>query len=365
MNVLSLFDGMSCGQVALERAGIEYENYFASEIDKYAIKIADKNYPNTVQLGDIIKWQEWELPKIDLLIGGSPCQGFSIAGAGLNFDDPRSRLFFDYVDILKYYKPRWFLLENVKMKKEWRDIISEYMGVEPIEINSALVSAQNRKRLYWTNIPNIEQPEDKHIYLKDIINDGEVDREKSYTIDANYFRGGNPRSYFEDGKRQLVFEHQSQKGVMIKTIPHGYIQEEIKERDKKSNCVVPSYPHKLNGMVQVGLAKDIKGHDIVRRIDSSNGKSPTLTNMQGGYRQPKIALNEFHWRKLTVMECERLQTLPNGYTDGVSNTQRYKMIGNGWTVDVVAHIFRNISDEKKKQEISPVERRFEILADKI
>jgi DNA-cytosine methyltransferase len=313
MNVLSLFDGMSCGQVALDRTGIEYENYFASEIDKWAIKIAQKNYPNTIQLGDITKWREWNLPYIDLLIGGSPCQGFSNAGAGLNFDDPRSKLFFDYVDILRHYKPKWFLLENVKMKKEWRDVITQYMGVEPIEINSALVSAQNRKRLYWTNIPNIQQPEDKHIYLRNIIDDGEVDREKSYTIDANYYKGGNPRSYFEDGKRQLVFEHQSQKRAMVKVgnvYPSGGQNGNVYKTDGKSPPL------------SAGIG--IKG----RCIGSSNS--------------PKILLDDYQWRKLTVTECERLQTVPHGYTDGVSNTQRYKMLGNGWTIDVIAHIFKYI-----------------------
>ena len=173
MNVLSLFDGISCGQLALERTGLVVDKYFASEIDKYAIQITQKHFPDTIQLGDVTKWKEWNLPKIDLLIGGSPCQGFSHAGAGLNFDDPRSKLFFDFVDILHHYKPQWFLLENVKMKKEWADIITGYLGVEPIEINSALVSAQNRKRLYWTNIQNVKQPEDKGILLKDILHPGE------------------------------------------------------------------------------------------------------------------------------------------------------------------------------------------------
>lgn len=275
MNVLSDFDGISCGQLALQRAGIFVEKYYASEIDKYAIQIAKKNFPNTIHLGDVRGWKSWDLPKIDLFIAGSPCQGFSNAGKGLNFDDPRSKLFFEFVDTLKMLRDRnpdlIFLLENVRMKQEWQDIISEQVGVKPIKINSALVSAQNRVRLYWTNIQGITQPEDKHIYLKDIIECGEVDREKSYTIDANYFKGGNPRSNFEDGKRQLVFEHQSHKRAMVK------IGLETKE--------------------------------------------------------------EFHYRKLTPLECERLQTLPDGYTEGVSNTQRYKCVGNGWTVDVIKHIF--------------------------
>ena len=153
-NVLSLFDGISCGRVALERAGIEYENYYASEIDKFPIKVAQDNFPDTIQLGDVKGWREWDLAEIDLIIGGSPCQGFSFAGKQLNFDDPRSKLFFDFVDILTHYQPKYFILENVVMKKEFEAVITEYMGVEPILINSSLVSAQKRKRLY-SNIPNI------------------------------------------------------------------------------------------------------------------------------------------------------------------------------------------------------------------
>src|SRR5574344_2950107 len=167
MNVLSLFDGISCGQLALQKAGIRVDKYFASEIDKYAIKVTQENFPDTVQLGDVTQWRTWELPKIDLLIGGSPCQGFSFAGKQLNFSDPRSKLFFEYVKVLQKTKPKYFLLENVKMKQECQDVISRYLGVEPIEINSSLVSAQNRKRLYWTNIPNVTQPEDKCILLLD------------------------------------------------------------------------------------------------------------------------------------------------------------------------------------------------------
>lgn len=155
INVLSLFDGISCGQVALERAGIKVNNYFASEIDKHAIKVTQSNYPNTIQIGDVTKVKGADLPKIDLLIGGSPCQGFSFAGKQLNFNDIRSKLFFEFVRLLEETKPKYFLLENVKMKKEYQNIITEYLEVEPITINSNLLSAQNRTRYYWTNIPNI------------------------------------------------------------------------------------------------------------------------------------------------------------------------------------------------------------------
>lgn len=303
MNVLSLFDGMSCGQLALNRAGINYNNYYASEIDKYAIKIAKKNYPNTIELGNVLDWQKWDLPEIDLLMAGSPCQGFSNAGHGLNFDDPRSKLFFTFVEILKEIDPEFWILENVKMKAEWRDKITKILGVEPVLINSSLVSAQNRQRLYWTNFP-ITQPDDKEIYLKDIIECGEVDRLKSYTIDANYFKGGNPRSYFEDGRRQLVFEHQSHK----------------------------------RAMVRIGTATDIKGHDYNRRVYSQQGKAPSLATHSGGNLDAKVAIDDRYYRKLTVLECERLQTVDEGFTHGVSNTQRYKMLGNGWTIDVICHI---------------------------
>ena len=298
MNVLSLFDGMSCGRIALDKAGIPVDNYWASEIDPYAIKVARINYPDTIHVGDIaaLDWNDEGLhAHIDLLIGGSPCQGFSFAGKQLNFNDPRSKLFFEFVRLMDEIKPTWFLLENVKMKKESQDIISRYLGVQPQEINSSLVSAQNRKRFYWTNIP-FTMPEDRGIMLKDIIEDG---------LDANYFKGGNLKSYFEKHRRQLVFSS--------------------------------------DGLCHVGDA-DLKGHDAIKRVYHPEGKAPTLTTMGGGHREPKILLTKdnLKWRKLTPLECERLQTVPEGYTAHVSNTQRYKMLGNGWTVDVVAHIFKNL-----------------------
>jgi site-specific DNA-cytosine methylase len=269
LNVLSLFDGMACGRLALDRAGIEVNNYYASEIDPYAIKIAQKNFSDIIQIGDVKNVNIKDLKHITLLIGGSPCQGFSFAGKGLNFEDPRSALFFEYVKILKQLNPKYFLLENVQMKKEYEDIISGYLGVKPIVINSALVSAQNRVRLYWTNIPGIKQPEDKGVLLKDIIENGYVDRDKSYCIDANYYKGGSLKNYLEKKRRQLVFR-QSELRLMVKLTSEEY-------------------------------------------------------------------------RMLTPIECERLQTLPDGYTEGVSNTQRYKMLGNGWTCNVITHILQNIN----------------------
>ena len=311
MNVLSLFDGMSCGRIALEKAGIKIDKYYACEIDKFAVKVSKANYPDIIQLGDVkdLTWNDLSLhahlrPKIDLLIGGSPCQGFSFAGNHNvpDFDDPRSKLFFEFVRLMDETKPKWFLLENVRMKQESQDIISRYLGVQPVMINSNLVSAQNRKRLYWTNIP-FTMPEDRGIMLKDIIEDGLVDRDKAHCLDANYFKGGNLKSYFEKHRRQLIFSNE--------------------------------------GMCHVGDA-DLKGHDLIKSVYHPEGKSPTLNACTGGNREPKIAMDNLKWRKLTPLECERLQTVPEGYTAHVSNTQRYKMLGNGWTVDVVAHIFKNL-----------------------
>ena len=302
LNVLSLFDGMSCGRIALERKGVKVNKYFASEVDKYAIEVAKRNYPDTIHVGDVRDIQAADIEKIDLLIGGSPCQGFSFAGHRLNFDDPRSQLFWEYVRLLKELKPKYFLLENVRMSQRSQDVITEALGVEPVAINSNLVSAQNRYRLYWTNIP-FDMPEDKGIVLKDIIEDGVVDRNKAHCLDANYFKGGNLKSYFEKHRRQLVFSK--------------------------------------DGLCNIGEA-DINGNDSIRRVYHPDGKSPTLTTMGGGHREPKIFVEPNKWRKLTVLECERLQTVPEGYTEGVSNTQRYKMLGNGWTIDVITNILEDL-----------------------
>lgn len=294
VNVLSLFDGMSCGRIALDRAGFEVGNYYASELDKHAIKVTQANWPETVQLGDVTKWREWEIDwaGIDLLIGGSPCQGFSFAGKQLAFDDPRSKLFFVYVDILNHIRSLnpdvKFMLENVKMKKEHLAVITEQLGVEPVFINSALVSAQNRQRYYWANW-EFGQPEDKGILLAEIIEDGGVDREKAHCVDANYYKGGNLKSYFTNDRRKLVFTEKS-------------------------------------------LA-------LLSTMYKENAKSMIKRNKKGW-----LVLDEdlITYRKLTPLECERLQTVPDNYTAHVSNTQRYRMIGNGWTVDAIAHIFKSI-----------------------
>ena len=227
MNVLSLFDGISCGQVALQRAGIKVDNYYASEVNKYAMQVTMKNYPNTIQLGDVSNVKGSELPEIDLLMGGSPCQGFSFAGKQLNFEDERSKLFFEFVRLLEEVKPKYFLLENVKMKKEYQDIISHYLGVEPIEINSALVSAQNRVRLYWTNIEGIKQPEDKRIYLKDILDYKDL-------INPSAFRGRKLNKATILGRRLNENGHRDDYNKDIKTTQCLEVR---KTNTNKSNCL--------------------------------------------------------------------------------------------------------------------------------
>ncbi|MGL4675037.1 MAG: DNA (cytosine-5-)-methyltransferase [Wohlfahrtiimonas sp.] len=322
--ILSLFDGISCGRVALDRAGINVKKYYSSEIDKYAIKISEANYPDIVRLGDVTKWKEWAIDwgSVDLLIGGSPCQGFSFAGKQLAFDDPRSALFFTFVDILNHIKSLnpnvKFLLENVRMAQEHEKIISYYLDVEPELINSALVSAQNRERLYWSNW-HIEQPQDQFIFLKDIIEEGFVDCEKSYCIDANYSKGGNLKDYKNKKRRQLVFIQQKARGFN-----KGGLFED------KSPALTSHSWQDNNHLVIDGY------HNVIDLDKYRKGK-----DKEG---------NAIFWRKLTPVECERLQTLSDGYTAHVSNSQRYKALGNGWTVDVIAHIFSTMNAEKKIQE---------------
>jgi DNA-cytosine methyltransferase len=325
MNILSLFDGMSCGLQALKQAGVPVTNYFASEIDKYAIQIAAKNHPEIQHIGDVTKLvtNDGKLVvngkeyKIDLVIGGSPCQGFSFAGKQLNFDDPRSKLFFEFVRLKNELQPKYFLLENVKMKREFEDIISDHMEVKPITINSCLVSAQNRTRLYWTNIPEVAQPEDKKILLKDIILSGLVDRDKSYCVEANYFKGTSPSIYFERHRRQAVFEYEKGNKILICRNQGRRLDPTGEFRQDNGGQMTRGY--------EVGL----------------DGKSFTLT---AANINDNLLLEDLKIRKLHPVEVERLQTLPDNYTEGVSNSQRYKMLGNGWTVSVIEHILRNIKN---------------------
>jgi site-specific DNA-cytosine methylase len=271
---------MSCGQIALNKVGIKYDNYYASEIDVHAIKVTQHNYPNTIQLGDIHNIKGSDLPKIDLCFGGSPCQSFSSAGNRTGFDG-KSGLFWEFVRVLNEVQPKYFLLENVKMKKEWEDIITKEMGVEPIRINSNLVSAQNRERLYWTNIPNITQPENKNIKLSDVLTD-------------DNFRTIPKCFYNKWGTKERINKN-----------PNWV-------KNEKSNCLTTKNCH---------------------------------TN-QYLFNEDKTLC-----RLLNPTEFERLQTIPEGYTSVVSNTERYKMIGNGWTVDVISFIFEQILINERTDKI--------------
>ena len=543
---------MSCGRIALDQLGIPVEKYYASEIDKYAIQVAQANYPDTIHVGDVCDLDPEDYKDIDLILAGSPCQGFSFAGKQLAFDDPRSALFFEFIRLLKAIKPKYFLLENVRMKKEYLQVISEQVsecypeimfGIEPIFINSSLVSAQSRQRYYWTNIPGIQQPEDKGIVLRDILEDNyESERDKSYCIDANYSKtGAKPHHYKDKYRRQLV-NKPIKVGMNVEEVKirkHEvnisglqHLLREMKKESGKTNKQIANETnmpvtkvehwfrtdnsfaipgddiwHKLKEVlgiktdvfdreimefvyrdgvyetkqrvysdqgksptltasnkdqmiettpVQVGVAIDVNGHDILKRVYSPDGKSPTVNTCQGGNREPKVvtggrivgraydkdgkrmdrfgdsvagkttqmlelrkdnktnalttvskdsvvveklpeksqtiksqyyksskanferqgtfhatgvplqskirsksktvrsggrgsydrhewdSVDELHWRKLTPLECERLQTVPDNYTNHVSNTQRYKMLGNGWTVEVIKHILQEM-----------------------
>ena len=466
MKVLSLFDGMSCGRIALDQLGIPVEKYYASEIDKYAMQVSAANYPDIEQVGDICNLDPKDYKDVDLMLAGSPCQGFSFAGKQLAFDDPRSALFFEFIRLLKAIKPKYFLLENVRMKKEYLQVISEQVsacypeipfGIEPIFINSSLLSAQSRQRYYWTNIPNIKQPEDRGIVLRDILetepdnftkmSDKFIKRngDRNCMIDQNkekasnlsameYVKNGRQGNYLacdDNGKPANkpkkvgnIYPSGGQNGNVYSdkgkspTLSSG---EGIKGRGVGSN----NAPKIETKPKQVGIAVDINGHDVLKRVYSPDGKSPTVNTCQGGNREPKVvtggafrgraydedgkrkdrdgssvakqtkqmlelrkdnksnaittvgkdsvvvqksklreksktvraggrgsydrhewdSVDELHWRKLTPLECERLQTVPDNYTNHVSNTQRYKMLGNGWTVEVIKHILQNMEYE--------------------
>lgn len=283
MKVLSLFDGISCGHIALEKVGIPVEVYYASEIDKHTIQITQKNYPNTIQLGDVTKWKDWNIDwsSIDLLIGGSPCQGFSFAGKMLNFDDDRSKLFFVYVDILNHIKQHnpnvKFLLENVKMKQKYQDVITKHLNVTPIRINSELVSAAKRDRLYWSNIENITIPEDRKITFDDIKEDNE--------------------DWLSDEFIQKISMWKAQQKP-------------------------------LQNATHIGKQQ----------------KLPVLTAR--GYNQNHSGMllitDGVKYRYLTNTEAEKAMTVPVNYTEGISNRERARCLGNGWTVDVIAHIFKGL-----------------------
>ena len=293
MKVLSLFDGISCGMVALERAGISVDTYYASEIEPNAIKISQKNYPNIIRLGDVTKWREWDIDwsSIDLLIGGSPCQSLSIVQSKTRQNlDGKSKLFFEYVRVLNEIKPKYFLFENVaSMNEESKKVITSLLGVEPVFIDSADFSAQQRPRLYWTNIPIPLNYEKSQTVLNDIL------EEEQAVADKYYY-----------------------------------------------NC----------GFDEVDMTKavctsvHIKGHDLIRRVQNPMFKCHTITTCSGGNTQKKVYING-KVRKLTPLEYERLQTLPDNYTAGVADGHRYTACGNGWTVDVIAHILKSIKEEEE------------------
>ena len=368
INVLSLFDGISCGNIALERAGIEVDNYFASEIDLNAIKITNKNYPSTLQVGDITKIQTKNLLDIDLIIGGSPCQSFSNAGSRTGFDG-KSGLFWQFVKILREVKPRYFMLENVRMKQEWKDIITEALGVDPIEIDSALVSAQQRKRLYWTNIPIKNMKiKDKKIYLSDILGIKVESNEDRIIMTKSDFDVKVRKHYID--KLNLVQFLREEKDRSGKTnreisshcnVPITKVEHWFRE-DTSSSIPDEDSWFKLKEILGIiGERYDLEvtsfevkrnNFDMAKRIYHINGKHPTLTTLTGGHQRKTITDGDDMFY-LTPNHAEELQTLPENYTQPLSDNQRFKVIGNGWTVDVVAHIFRGLSSlnlNKEKQE---------------
>jgi DNA (cytosine-5)-methyltransferase 3A len=406
MNVLSLFDGMSCGQIALNKANIDYDIYYASEIDKHAIKVTQSNYPNTIQLGDVTKWREWKIDwsSIGILLAGSPCQGFSFAGKQLAFDDTRSALFFVFVEIWEHIKNHnakaKYILENVKMKKEYELIISKYMGINPIEINSSLLTAQNRVRLYWTNIENepfglfgnmtctIPQPKDKRIFLKDVL---ETNVDNKYYLSDKFLIGIKKRNEILNLKghemKANCFTAGGNSGglhsdMTLIVASRGRNPENSKNRESGLNTeqmLEPRFDGKTNCLTSVKKDNYVMGFDY--RLDEGirprkDGKSPTLLARarqdiygSGGVithsTQPRNGKGnggkghlmkkdnksycvdtsnsqaieyDYNIRRLTPIECERLQSVPDNYTNYVSDSQRYKMLGNGWTVDVIVYI---------------------------
>ena len=326
MRVLSLFDGMACGYEALLRAWIQIEKYYASEIDKYAIQIAMKNHPDIIQVWDVTKLKGEDFKDVDMIIGWSPCQGFSMAWKMLNFNDPRSKLFFEFVRLVKEIKPKYFLLENVKMKKEFQNVISEYMWVQPIEINSALVSAQNRKRLYWTNIPNISIPEDKGILLKDVL-EGNVD-EKYYLTERqieminNWWGRDNPIQLAKTWEEKMwtltTHTWKLSNGLKLVSVRGGELR--IRQATKQWYIVANEWDRDKNN----------------RWVHTDKSYCLPANPMSDRWQ---MVVEWLRIRKLTPLECERLQTMPDNYTEWVSDTRRYKMLWNWWTCDVIAHIF--------------------------
>lgn len=312
MRVLSLFDGICCGHLALERAGIKIDSYDAYEIEKNAIKATETNFPDVVQHGDVtIEDFTKYKGKIDLLIGGSPCTNLSMAGNGQGLKGSQSKLFYEYARAIKEAQPKYFLLENVIMKKEWEDIITNILGVEPIKINSSLVSAQNRRRLYWTNIPNVTLPEDKNITLEDILEDIEFPNPAA-------IRGRRLNKATIVGRR---LDENGHRKDTDKTIPITQCLEVRATNTDKSNCLTT--------------------------VDKDN----VLTPLPIG-RHPDAFKNNLPFRYYTTKEMCRLQTVPDDFLNMIPDSAARKALGNGWTVDVIAHIFSFLPDEYKKDKIN-------------
>lgn len=378
LTVLSLFDGMSCGAIALREAGIKVKQYFASEIDKTAILQATHNFPDTIQLGSVVNLSAANLPKIDLLIGGSPCQGFSFAGKQMNFKDPRSVLFFEYVRILneiRTYNPDVkFLLENVRMRAEYENVISSHLGLQPVAINSSLVSAQNRLRLYWTNIltaatPHlfgetvftaIPQPKDKGIYLRDVLDD---------VADTRYFLS---RKDIEKLEKQIAYESENQKSLSEERFMELFRDIDFCETfaSTPAFCFCPEnwisnhtirpspeierFPVSAiqNGKAIRGCSSKTNSTVIISGAIVSpqfgggfrpilSGKAPCLLATSSNSAACLIINgDDMVLRRLTPKECCRLQTIPDWYEWVCSEPQIYKMLGNGWTVDVISHILQ-------------------------
>ena len=346
MKVLSLFDGISVAQQALKELGAKDLTYFASEIDKYAIAIAKKNHPNMIHIGSVTEVAKEMVGKVDLLIGGSPCQDLSIANKGRQgLDGERSGLFWEYVRILKEVKPKYFVLENVNsMPKEAKAIITEALGVEPIMINASLVSAQNRKRLFWTNIPNVTLPEDRNILLKDIL---EKDVDEKYNV-PNYnpiWKSDKPIPEDKDKYRTLRTGGQTPT-VRLGQIGKGGQGYRIYSPDGKSVglSALSGGIGAHTGLYAVGVAsrtypRTPNGEKRTKRIEvRKDERSNALTSLSSD----SMVMQNGIIRKLTLIECERLQSLPDNYTDGVSDNQRYKMCGNAFNCEVIKHIIKSI-----------------------
>lgn len=326
INVLSLFDGISCGRVAMDRLGIEVDNYFASEIDKTAIKVSAKNYPNIKHIGSVTEWRDWDLPKIDLLMGGSPCQGFSSSGKKLNFDDPRSFLFFEFLKCLKHFKPKYFFLENVIMDKDCENIITNLLGVNPIHLNSGEVGPHNRPRIYWTNI-----------------------------VDNFTFRRplSNSKTFLD------IMDTKENKGLYILRNDSGLAVSKAAHHFDITNpeyFKIPDPKRITDRCHRIGLVKEHDGRTLSKfeqtsRVMSKYAKAPCCTTTSTHQRGPYMLINEelfisdnSKWREcfrpISILEAERLQGLPDNYTEGIATGKRYHAVGNGWTVEAIMEFFK-------------------------